>query len=410
MRSSSSRAALALALAANSTVAGIAMTQETEKPVALKALGTTGLGALPTAKPDKQDPTVAIQALEWEFEDSTKILVYGQINKGILNFDDGENSTSYGLTDNANSSTRAGVISTTDLTDEWELWSNIEIQYAPHSSGNVSQLDKNFADYGFDNGNIRRIGVALRSEKYGRFWLGQGSMASDNITEFDLSGTGVIAYSSVADTAAGSLFGLAEGGLSDVTVGSAFTNYDGLGRQVRIRYDTPEYNGFRLKTSYGQDLLNDDDASLYDVAVTYGAELGAFEIAGGAAYARNSGTNADILSGSITGLHQPTGLNLTFATGGIDGDDADGSYVYSKLGWRTSYFSIGETALSLDYYTGEKIRGDGSSSDTWAIAAVQNIDYWKSELWLTYRDFSYDDKSADFRDGQAVFAGLRIKF
>ena len=409
MRSSSSRAALALALTANSIAAGIAGAQETGTLVGLEAQATTGLGAL-SLEPEGKDQPVAIEALEWEFRDDTTILVYGQINKGVLNFDDGENSTTYGLTDNANSSTRAGVTSTTDLNDDWELWSNIEIQYAPHSSGNVNQLDKNFADYGFDNSNIRKIEAALFSEKYGRFWLGQGSMASDNITEIDLSGTGVITYSSVGDTAGGSLFAFKDGGLSDVTVGSAYTNYDGLGRQVRIRYDTPEYNGFRLKASYGQDLLNNLDDSLYDVAATYAAEHGAFQISAGAAYARDSGTNSDILSGSISGLHGPTGLNLTFAAGGNDGEDSDGTYVYSKLGWLTSYFNFGDTALSLDYYTGQKILGDGSSSDTWAVAAVQNMDYWKAELWLIYRDYSYDDKSADFRDGQAVFGGLRIKF
>ncbi len=55
-------------------------------------------------------------------------------------------------------------------------------------------------------------------------------------------------------------------------------------------------------------------------------------------------------------------------------------------------------------------RAASSESETWSLAAVQAIDYWKSELWLTYRDFSYDEKATDFRDGQAVFGGLRIRF
>ena len=366
--------------------------------------------AASAADADETGPPTAIPALEWNAPVATTILAYGQIDKGVLSFDNGEETTSYGLTDNANSSTRAGVISRTMLSGDLELFSNIEIQYAPHSSGNVNQLDPNFADYGFDNDNIRKIEAALFSERYGRFWIGQGSMASDGIAEVDFSGTGVIAYSSVADTAAGSLFGLADGGLSDVTVGSAYTNYDGLGRKVRVRYDTPDFNGFRLKASYGRNLLNDDDADLYDVAVTYDGGFGDVLVAGAAGYARNGGSDADILSGSVSGLHEPTGLSLTFAAGGQDSDGPDGDYVYSKLGWATSFFDFGGTAFSVDYYTGEDIRDLGSASESWSLAAVQEIDYWRSELWLTYRDFSYDEEATEFRDGQAVFGGLRIRF
>ena len=37
------------------------------------------------------------------------------------------------------------------------------------------------------------------NDRYGKFWLGQGGMATDGIQEIDLSGTDVIAYSDVAD-------------------------------------------------------------------------------------------------------------------------------------------------------------------------------------------------------------------
>lgn len=366
--------------------------------------------AATSAAADETGPPVAITPLEWGSEDTTSILVYGQIDKGVLSFDDGENSTSYGLTDNANSSTRAGVTSRTRLSDEWELFSNIEIQYAPHSSGTVNQLDPNAADYGFDNGDIRKIEAALFSDRYGRFWIGQGSMASDGVAEVDLSGTGVIAYSSVGDTAGGSLFAFRGGGLSDVTVGDVFDNFDGLGRKVRVRYDTPDFSGFRLRTSYGRNLLADDDAGLYDVAVTYDGAFGAFLVAAAAGYARDEGNGADILSGSVSGLHEPTGLSLTFAAGGRDSSGSDPSYVYSKLGWQTSFFDFGSTSFSVDYYTGDSIGAGGSSSESWAVAAVQTIDYWRSEIWLTLRDYAYDDDAADFRDGRALFGGLRIRF
>jgi hypothetical protein len=41
---------------------------------------------------------------------------------------------------------------------------------------------------------------------------------------------------------------------------------------------------------------------------------------------------------------------------------------------------------------------------------VQNITNWNTELWATYRDYSYDDTKADYEDGQALFLGARFKF
>ena len=359
---------------------------------------------------DEVDPPRAIDALEWQFRDDTTILVYGQINKGILTFDDGGRSTTYGLTDNDNSSTRAGVKSTTDFDSGWQLFSNIEIDYQPHASNVVSQLDKNASDYSFTNANIRKIEVAMFSEKYGRFWLGQGSMASDDTAKAEKSGTRVITYSDISDMAGGSLFRLANGDLSDVSINDSFSNYDGLGRKVRIRYDTPDFNGFRLKTSYGQDLLTSDNPKdLYDVAATYDGEFNDIAIAGAMGYGRDTGADADIFSASASGLHTPTGLSLTLA-GGQRSADITGSYGYVKLGWETDFFDWGNSAFSVDYYDGSKINNSSSSSKAYSIAGVQDIDYWDTELWLAFRNHEYDDDLGDYQDGLAVFGGARIKF
>jgi hypothetical protein len=42
-------------------------------------------------------------------DESAYILFYGQINKGVLFYDDGRSSQTYGLVDNDSSSTRFGV-------------------------------------------------------------------------------------------------------------------------------------------------------------------------------------------------------------------------------------------------------------------------------------------------------------
>lgn len=45
--------------------------------------------------------------------------------------------------------------------------------------------------------------------------------------------------------------------LSGITVGDAFTNYDAP-RRVRLRHDTPHFNGFTA-AAFGRDLLSDDE-------------------------------------------------------------------------------------------------------------------------------------------------------
>lgn len=363
--------------------------------------------ALPTGATFAQD-FKGIQPLQWNFRDHTTIQVYGQINEGILVFDDGEESTNYGLVGNANSSNRLGITSNTDFDSGWNMFSNIEFEYVPHRSSVLDQTDKNAADYGFDKTNFRKIEIALDHERYGKLWLGQGSMASDGSAEVDFSGTGVISYSAVSDIGGG-LFRLDDGTLSDISTNGAYNNYDGLSRKMRVRYDTPSFSGFTLKTSYGQDVLNDEDASLYDVAATYEGDYDTIKVGAAIAYAHNDGNDADIVSGSVSGLHTPTGLSLTFAGASHD-TDRDSTYGYAKLGLEREFFSVGSTAFAIDYYSGKDITIEGSDSSSYAFAMVQNVDNWNSQWYVGIRQYSYDDEDGEYEDGLSTMAGLRVRF
>jgi hypothetical protein len=61
---------------------------------------------------------------------------------------------------------------------------------------------------------------------------------------------------------------------------------------------------------------------------------------------------------------------------------------------------------------GTPISGDitSSTSDTWSVALVQNIDRANTELWLTYRSYDYSDNAASYDNGQALFGGARFQF
>jgi hypothetical protein len=193
---------------------------------------------------------------------------------------------------------------------------------------------------------------------------------------------------------------------------AAYQGFDGP-RRVRMRYDTPVYGGFHASAAYGRNLLTTDgtqqDEDLFDVSLTYGAALDEFRLGGSVGYFWDR-FDREILSGSASVLHEPTGLNLSFASAELDTGDRTADYWWVKAGLRRDFFSFGDTALSVDYYAGSDMTRRGADSDSWGLALVQNIDSANTELWVTWRTYDYDDPTADFEDGQAVFGGLRFRF
>ena len=297
--------------------------------------------------------------IKTEFANGATLQFYGQINKGVLNYDDGIDSETYGLIDNANSNTRVGLRYNQDF-GAWHFENLNEIGYAPFSTDNTSIIHQSpdAEDWEFTNGNIRKLDFTLQNDRYGKFWLGQGSMATDGIYEMDLSGTTVIDYSSVADTASAQIIrfngpGLSfDESLSGIDIGDAFTNYDGP-RRVRIRYDTPAFNGFTFAAAYGRNLLSDDpdvrEENIADASVAYEHSYGDVELEGGLGYYWQENDTRN-WGGSVSALHTPTGFNATLAVGGQDTDGGNGSYWYGKLGLIRDLVSWGSTAAAIDYF------------------------------------------------------------
>lgn len=377
----------------------------------------TALSLLMASASFAQD--AGLPPVEHEFSNGSTLRFYGQINKGILQYDDGAETESYGLIDNDNSGTRVGL--QYDQTfGAWTFQNVNEFAYTPFSTSNINILQQTPPDgaYDFTNANIRKIDFTFDNDQYGKFWIGQGSMATDGIMEIDLSGTDVVAYSGVADSASGQLLRFSDGSLSDTAIGDVYANLDG-DRQARVRYDTPAYANFTVAASFGRNLLSDDsdvrDQNLFDASVNYANTFGNIEFAGGAGYNWNE-DDTNIWGGSASALHTPTGLNFTLAASSVDDDGDTSNFWYTKLGLMRDFISMGDTAMSLDYYSGEGFGEDAAenigdaSSDSWGVALVQNIDRANTQLWLTYRSYDYSNNSASFQDGSALFGGARFSF
>ncbi|MGH1481780.1 MAG: hypothetical protein ACRBM6_24125 [Geminicoccales bacterium] len=341
--------------------------------------------------------------------DDVSLTVSGQVNRGVLITDDGDDADVF-FVDNDNSSTRIRLLGDAKFNDDVSIGSIIEVQFESNSTADVSQDNQRNA--GNNNFTERKLEVFADSKAFGRLWLGQGDTASNGSSEVDLSGTGVVGYSGIADLAGGIQFVDGDGNLSGVTIGDAFSNFDGLSRDDRIRYDTPRFSGAKLSAS----AIADDR---WDVALRYSRELfGANEFEAAIAYA-DVDDEFDQISGSASvklGSIVP-GLNFTLAAGAQDPDDGaedTGAFIYSKIGYLTKFKGkiggLGKTGVAIDYYYGDDVDLNGDEADSIGVLAVQNVDRIGTELYAGYRFHSLDRNGEDFDDINALLVGARVKF
>jgi hypothetical protein len=330
---------------------------------------------------------------------------YGHLNLGIFSVDNGAN-TETNFTDNDNSNSRIGLITKQGLSNGGEFRLHFETALGFTGSSSLGQGDDDF-DVDFQRTELRKFEAIYVTPSIGTFSFGQGSIATDATAEADFSGTSVIAYSSLQDQAGGQVFQLAGGGASGFDIGDAFNAFDG-GRRFRVRYDTPTYAGFSLAVSGGREVLargNDDE--FYDIGLTYKKDYGAYEVDGRAGLSIRD-SDEELLLGSFAVLHKATGLNLAVAAGRQqEGDD---QYVYIKGGIKRDWISIGETRLTLDYYSGDDFAVTGSESESVGLAVVQKVDAWNTELFASYRTFEFDGSGSALLDQDVTFVGARWRF
>jgi len=347
-------------------------------------------------------------AAEMKFENGSggSVLLYGQFDPGYLSFDDGVTTTSE-LVDNTNSNSRVGLWVRQQYGENLFTF-NFETALGFRPSAGLRQgVTPKWVNW--QRTSIRKVDFALKTARYGTFSAGQGSMATDGVAESDFSGTTLVTYSSVPDTAAAFRFRTTAGVLSTRFIGGAFGNFDG-GRLGRVRYDTPNFNGFSVSASYGDNILATNvDFKTSDIAFRYAGDAGDFKLKGAVGYKHvelAAGATFNDTIGSFSLLHA-SGFNATIAAGNRS---TSGSYGYGKLGYKADWFSIGQTALSVDYYDGSDQVSPGSSSTSYGFGAVQKFDKYRVEAYLGYRTYALSETTQSYQDASSVLFGARLKF
>jgi len=386
-----------------------------------------------------QAPQKPVKAVE-RGGDDVSLKISGQVNRAVLLGNDGETGF-VSHVDNDNSSTRIRFDAAGKVDDDLTIKSRIEVQLEVNSSasdpGGLGIQETTGGAGGF---GARKAYIAFNSKTFGELTIGQESVATDGINEQDLSGTSVILNSEAEDFAGGVSFSNEATGVNTgININASFDNFDGGGgnadRQSVVRYETPKFVGFQLIGSHGVEPGSDDES--IDVALRYGGKIWDTKIKAAVGYANGdqdrgaSTVNQNYIGGSVGLLHEPTGFNVHYSQGKISftgsNDNTPGpSFWYVKGGWKGDIWSMGATAISIEY--GEYVDDDGIAvggrhdnfGQVYGIGLVQKIDKAATELYAGVRRYELEvnagatDASGALITGlepvTAALVGARIKF
>ncbi|WP_171099772.1 MULTISPECIES: porin [unclassified Ruegeria] len=353
----------------------------------------------------------AAAELKYENNSGGYVLLYGQLHPALISVDDGQ-QTETRLLDNDLSNSRVGLRLMQPYGSN-EFTFLLETALGLPNSTEWNQLGTSFS--GWTRTDIRHVDFALEGS-YGKFSAGQGSMAADGAAEVDLSYVGTALYSFTNDENSAFFYRGTNGVLSGITIGDSSSNFDGA-RRGRVRYDTPEFNGFSAGFAYGQNILSSsDDDTYYDVRVSYSNTFGdGVEFGAALAYAvrdrdDNSGDQEDFFGSASVLLRN--GLGFTVAAGTRDDKRAgasDPDYFYGKVSYEGNWVSWGKTGIGIDYYDGSDFNSSGSSTESWGFAVVQKIQSINTDAYLKYRNHDFDDGTS-FDSNDTWVLGARWRF
>jgi Gram-negative porin len=362
--------------------------------------------------------------------------IYGQVNKGLLIWDDGINSDAF-VVDNDYSGSRFGLTGKATMKPGWTAGYLIELDIQDAASDKVNNGARTTGT-GFKNGDdpadeigIRYNNVYIESDRLGRVTIGQGSTAADGANEVVLGNS-----MRNSDIQHGNSFALrfSDHSFADFTLGNIAANLD-TSRDDVIRYDSPSIYGFILSASWG-------DNDYADVALRFKSEWNSIRVAAALAYVwdgtsdgsatTNTGSLQEAVSsfkqvgGSVSIQHIPTGIYGAFAAATRDYEDPVGTspggfalsdsarFWYFQGGVERKWTPYGSTTIYGEYGRYSDIAFNGSDTTRWGLGVVQKVDSAALELYAQAAFWSFDGFSAialaNPEDLTTVMIGSRIKF
>ncbi|MGH1419181.1 MAG: porin [Hyphomicrobiaceae bacterium] len=395
------------------------------------------------------------------------LTISGHVNHAVMFWDDGDESNTY-VVGNETSRSRIRFKGKAKINGDWSAGYRIEVGIRSTRSDRVDQNNDD-AGGGID---IRHNSWFLKSKTLGQISVGQTSGATEGITEMTVASNGAHKNADPEDYFAGFQLRTAPGaaGLSGLEwrrlVKDNFIQPGEGSRGNYVVYKSPTIAGFNLLASGGED-------DVWEVALKYAGEFGAFKVKGGIGYSQNTDTadaatagclfnntngagdaDCEQFGGSLSAMHTPTGLYLTFGAGqftdnntndvalfqAANADDEHSFYSFTG-GIQQKWNSLGKTTIFGEYFdhdggandrnigVGDAVNiaaGLGASNilssdvEVYGFGIVQKIDAAAMEIYAVYRHIEGDatlieqatgnTANVEFEDLDVVMTGARIKF
>jgi hypothetical protein len=322
-----------------------------------------------------------------------KLTISGHINKAVMFADDGRTSRTL-IVDNNASTTRLNLSAEAPITEDFEFGAQIELEI-PSNSGGVVTIHQGNGDnnQNFSRFVERKIEVMATHKRLGKIWLGQGSTATDEIVESDLSGAAMTGNYGDAGVLGSAFvfYNTRTRSWDGPTVGDVVVSLNG-GMDDRIRYDTPTYGGFFASAAF----VSGGQA---DMALRYADKIGPFELVAALGYSNLNGINNTIdnrIVGSAAVLHE-SGVNVAVAAGRQEHKAAnrnDGTSYYGKVGYIAKLFDLGPTAFAVDYGVYDNYGQNGDEAKQYSIAVVQHFERIGSQVYVLGKTYELDRAGA----------------
>lgn len=257
-----------------------------------------------------------------------QLTVSGQVDQGIMYFDDGGESNIYQVA-NSNSSDRFRFNGRSRINKDLTAGYYLELGLGIPTAASVDQNDDN-RSFGASV-RVRQSLWYLRSKNLGSLTVGLSRPATDNIISYSLGRTSIAGASDTTlvgtnlftrDSTTSELNSLSSGNTISLRWRRLLQGLD-TRRGNLVRYDTPVMWGFTVSAAWGED-------DFWDIAIRHTKKYGNFRFVGGLGYFRNveegnftfgwprggdnegAGGNGDTIvtewKGSASLLHMPTGL------------------------------------------------------------------------------------------------------
>ena len=348
----------------------------------------------------------------WNGGNKNKVVMSGQVHRGLMYADDGKASSLFNV-GGGSTSTRVRWIATGQVNESVSVKGLIEMNTPTSNDVNSSSLSLNgnannrsTADRAW---GIRHLDIKFSHKTMGALSIGQGNTASNGKSEVSYTGTGNVYYVGLGFGAGLDFLNSTTNVATGVSVGNLFTNMDGLSRADRIRYDLPNISGLKVSVGYV-------DGGAADIGANYSVKAGSVSFKAGVQYNNKSATSTtlnDEWSASAAIKHD-SGVNASVFYGQRDAvaTGIDPEVWGGMIGYNAKLNSMGQTAFSLNYANAEETNlVNGTEGDSWGVAVQQEIDSVGTSLWAAYQNYSYDTiGSTSFDDISVVYAGATVRF